>query len=83
MFIEIGHIPLSKLAEDIGVKINVGKEIIINREAQTNIKGFYAAGDVVDTKFKQAITGVAEGITAAYSAYQYITKEKIICVSDE
>ncbi len=34
----------------------------------------YAAGDVADTAFKQAITGVAEGVTAAYSAYQDLVK---------
>jgi thioredoxin reductase (NADPH) len=72
VFIEIGHIPLSKLAVDIGVKTNQKGEIKIDREAKTNVPGVFAAGDVVDTSFKQAITGVAEGVTAAYSAYQHI-----------
>lgn len=75
VFIEIGHIPLSKLALGIGVKTNKKGEIIIDREAKTNVPGVFAAGDVVDTRFKQAITGVAEGVTAVYSAYQYIGKE--------
>lgn len=72
LFIDIGHIPLSQLAKDIGVELNEKAEIKINRNAETNVKGVFAAGDVVNTKFKQAITGVAEGVTAAYSAYQYI-----------
>ncbi len=74
LFIDIGHIPLSDLAKSIGVKINEKGEIIIDRESKTNIPGVFAAGDVVDTKFKQAITGVAEGVSAAYSAYEYLNK---------
>jgi thioredoxin reductase (NADPH) len=76
VFIEIGWIPLSDLAKNIGVKLNKKKEIIINKNSETNIKGFFAAGDVVDTTFKQAITGVAEGVTASFYAYQYIENEK-------
>jgi thioredoxin reductase len=39
----------------------------------------FAAGDVTDKPFKQAITGVAEGCTAAYSAFEFIksTQTKI------
>ena len=74
VFIEIGHTPLSKLAVDIGVKTNEKGEIKIDRDAKTNVPGVFAAGDVVDTRFKQAITGVAEGVTAAYSAYLHINK---------
>ena len=69
VFIEIGHIPLSDLAVKLGVKTNKKGEIIITREARTNIPGIYAAGDVADLKFKQAITGVGEAVTAMYSIY--------------
>jgi thioredoxin reductase len=41
------------------------------------VPGVYAAGDVSDKPFKQAITGVAEGCTAAYSAYEFVRKEKV------
>ena len=73
LFIEIGHIPLSYVAEQMGVELNEKSEIKIDRNARTNIEGVFAAGDVVDTAFKQAITGVAEGVTAAWSAYQLIS----------
>jgi len=71
VFIEIGSIPNSDLAKQIGVKTNEKGEIIINRKSETNIPGIYAAGDVADAPFKQAITGVAEGVIAAYSAFDY------------
>jgi len=78
VFIDIGHAINSELAEKLGVKVNDKKEIIINHKtSETNIPGIFAAGDVTDKQFKQLITGVADGCTAAYSAYEYITKEKV------
>ncbi len=80
LFIEIGHIPLSDLAKQIGIKTNQKGEIITNKETSaTNIKGVYACGDVADNRFKQAITGVAEGVIAAYNVYQYINNELPVC----
>ncbi len=77
VFISIGHIPLSDLAKKIGVKVDKAKEIIINHmTSETNVKGVFAAGDVTDKQFKQLITGVADGCTAAYSAYEYISNSK-------
>ncbi len=78
VFVAIGHIVLSDLAEAIGVEVNESKEIKIDHKtSETNIKGVFAAGDVTDKPFKQLITGVAEGCTAAYSAYEYITRNRI------
>jgi thioredoxin reductase (NADPH) len=78
VFVAIGHIVLSDLAEQMGVELNEKKEIILNhRTAETNVPGIFAAGDVADKPFKQAITGVAEGCTAAFSAYEYINKSSV------
>ena len=72
IFIDIGHIPLSELAIQVGVKVNEKKEITVDRKGRTNVPGIFAAGDVVDTEFKQAITGVGEGVAAVYQAYKYV-----------
>lgn len=78
VFVAIGHIVLSDLAKNLGVKLNQKSEIILDHKtSETNIGGVFAAGDVADKPFKQAITGVAEGCTAAYSAYEFITKESL------
>jgi len=74
VFVEIGHIPLSDIAKKTGVELNKKGEIVIDRNAQTNVPGFYAAGDVTDTRFKQAIVGVAEGVLAVFSAYKFISE---------
>jgi len=80
VFVSIGHIPLSDLAKDIGVKLNNKNEIIINRNSETNVAGVFAAGDVCDTQFKQAIVGVGEAVSAVYSAYKYIEDNEIVPV---
>jgi thioredoxin reductase len=75
IFISIGHLPKSELAKKLGVKLNKKAEIIIDKESKTNIKGVYAAGDVADTRFKQAITGVGEGVKAVYDIYEEFDKD--------
>lgn len=78
VFVAIGHVFLSDLAKSLGVKTNEKGEIVIDHKtSETNVPGVFAAGDVADKPFKQAITGVAEGCTAAYSAFQFIGKEKL------
>ncbi len=74
VFVAIGGIPYSELAKKIGVELNDKGEIKIDRSSRTNIEGVYAAGDVVDSEFKQAITGVGEGVHAAYQAYKYVNE---------
>jgi len=76
LFVAIGHLFLSELAKPLGVKLNEKGEIMINHKtSETNILGIYAAGDVTDKQFKQLITGVADGCTAAYSAYEYLNSQ--------
>lgn len=79
VFVAIGHIPLSDIAKPLGVKLDEKNEIIINHEnSETSISGVFAAGDVTNKGFRQLITGVADGCTAAYYAYEYITKNKVV-----
>jgi thioredoxin reductase (NADPH) len=78
VFIAIGYTPNSELAKSLGVKTNKAGEIVIDyKNAETNVAGAYAAGNVADRAFKQAVVGVAEGCVAAYSAFEHITKNKI------
>lgn len=71
VFLAIGHLAQTDLTEGLDVELNEKSEIKINRKSETNIPGVFAAGDCTDTEFKQAITGSAEGVTAAYYAYHY------------
>lgn len=75
VFIEIGATPNSVLAEKLGVNLNEKKEIMIDAESRTNVPGVFAAGDVANRHFKQAITGAAEGVAASFSAYDYLNSQ--------
>ncbi|NHJ14789.1 MAG: thioredoxin reductase [Candidatus Thorarchaeota archaeon] len=83
IFVAIGGIPYSGLAKKLGVETNKKGEIMIDRSGRTNIEGVYAAGDVVDSEFKQAITGVGEGVQAAYQAYKYVNEHDFILTCQE
>lgn len=74
VFVTIGLKPVSDLAKDVKIKKNKKGEIKVDINANTNIQGIYAAGDVADSKFKQAITGVGEAVKAVYSHYEYLGK---------
>lgn len=78
IFVVIGHEPNSQLAKSLGVKLNKSKEIVTDKESKTNIKGIFAAGDVADAKFKQAITGVGEAVKGVYSAYEHLKHKKFL-----
>jgi len=74
VFVLIGHIPRTQIAGKLGVELDKRGEIVIDRVGRTNVAGFFGAGDCCDTEFKQAIISASEGVSAAYSADQYLKK---------
>lgn len=72
VFISIGGTPTTELVRDIGVETNESGEIKVNENMETNIPGVYAAGDVTNNGFKQAITAAYQGSRAVQSIYQYL-----------
>ena len=75
VFIEIGEIPQSELAEKLGIELTEKKEIKVDKFMRTSKKLVYAAGDVTDFEFRQAIVSAAQGSIAAWSAFEDLTKE--------
>jgi thioredoxin reductase (NADPH) len=78
LFVAIGHVPLSELAKNLGVSLSERNEIKVDRYSVTNLPGVYAAGDVTDCKFKQAITSSANAVNAAYSAFEYLKANEVV-----
>ena len=70
-FVALGSSPNSKLAINLGIETNKNKEIIVQANQTTNIPGFFAAGDVVES-MKQIAVAVGQGAIAADSAYIYV-----------
>ncbi len=72
LFIEIGFMVNSDIAKQIKCKLEEDGSIIIDKLSKTCVPGLFAAGDCTNFPWKQAITGVAQGTTAAFSAYNYL-----------
>jgi len=75
IFIAVGEVPNSQIANGIGVEINGLKYITTNKDQQTNIPGVYAAGDITGG-VNQLVVACGEGAVAAVNAYTYIKKEE-------
>jgi len=73
LFVAIGHEPNTKLFKN---QIDLDDEgyIILKNKTHTNIEGIFAAGDVHDRNYRQAITAAAFGCMAAIDVDKYITE---------
>lgn len=72
LFYGIGHTPNSEIVKDL-VDLKSNKYIDkIDSSTKTNIPGIYAAGDVVDDVYRQAITAAASGCMAALDLSRYL-----------
>jgi len=72
MFLAIGHIPNTKFLGDMVKTDKIG--FIIADKTKTNVEGLFAAGDVQDPVYKQAITAAGSGCEAALEAEKYLNK---------
>lgn len=74
LFISVGMLAQNELAKSLGCALNQRGEIIIDNMSKTNVEGVFAAGDVVNSEWKQGIIASAQGSVAGYSAFEYIEK---------
>lgn len=71
-FLAIGHTPNTKLFEG---KLNLdenGYIKVYNSTQATNVEGVFAAGDVADPRYRQAITAAGSGCRAALDVERYL-----------
>ena len=64
------------LINNLKIKLDNGF-IKVDHNQETNVKGFYAAGDITNHKLKQIVTAAAQGATAAYSCFEKLKTEKV------
>lgn len=71
IFISIGRSPETSLFKNELLLDSTGY-IIADESTKTNISGVFAAGDVRQKPFRQIVTAVADGATAAHMAEEYL-----------
>jgi thioredoxin reductase (NADPH) len=74
LFVEIGVIPSSLIAQQLEIELTTEGFIKTNQAGQTSQPGIWAAGDITDGSngLWQAVTACAEGAIAAEDIYQQI-----------
>ena len=70
-FIAIGHKPMTNFLGD-QIELDDHGYIVPKENTMTNVSGVFAAGDVVDTRYRQAITAAGMGCMAAIDAEKWL-----------
>ena len=77
VFIAIGHAPASELVIQ-KLKTHSGGYVVTDADStKTSIPGIFAAGDITDSKYRQAVTSAGMGCMAALEAEQYLSEQDL------
>ena len=74
-FLAIGHHPNSELFSEWVETDDNGYIVTDGRTSRTNVEGVFAAGDVQDPRYRQAITAAASGCRAALDVEKFLVEK--------
>ena len=76
LFMAIGHTPATKFLEGSGIAFDESGYVDLKtRSSATNIEGVFAAGDVADHHYRQAVTAAGMGCQAALDAERWLAEQ--------
>ena len=75
VFIAIGHAPANELVKD-HLETHMGGYVVTKPDStETSIPGIYAAGDLTDHKYRQAVTSAGMGCMAALEVERWLAEQ--------
>jgi len=78
LFIAIGHSPATGFLEGSGLEFDESGYIrLATRDSRTNIEGVFAAGDVADSVYRQAVTAAGMGCQAAIDCERWLAEQGV------
>lgn len=79
LFIAIGHTPATGFLKDTGLEFDdAGYIVLPGRSSATNLPGVFAAGDVADADYRQAITAAGMGCQSALDTEHWLASHDVI-----
>ncbi len=76
VFVAIGHEPRSALVRDVLDVDPDGYVLVKGRTTSTSLDGVFAAGDLVDRTYRQAVTAAGSGCAAAIDAERWLAEHE-------
>ncbi|XP_057819209.1 thioredoxin reductase NTRC isoform X2 [Cryptomeria japonica] len=77
LFYGIGHTPNSQLLQG-QVELDASGYVVVKCGVNTSVEGVFAAGDLQDPEWRQAVTAAGSGCMAALSAERYLVKNNLL-----
>ncbi|TDZ76748.1 thioredoxin-disulfide reductase [Mycobacteroides salmoniphilum] len=74
MFVAVGHDPRSELVRELVDVDPDGYVLVRDRSTYTSLEGVFAAGDLVDRTYRQAVTAAGSGCAAAIDAERWLAE---------
>jgi thioredoxin reductase (NADPH) len=73
VFVAIGSDPRTDLVSGVIELTETGNVRVAGRGSMTNLPGVFAAGDLIDPTYRQAIVAAGSGATAALDAQHFLS----------